>query len=69
MAFGTPDGNALILPKLDGYPTMLVGACLLTLLFFFFFFFLREGESFNLRARGGMSLHVGLSTLCEYYSY
>ena len=25
LAFGTPDGNALILPKLDGYPTMLVG--------------------------------------------
>ena len=66
MAFDTPDENALILPKLDGYPTMLVGGCLLTLLFFLF---LREGESFNLRARGGMSLHVGLATLCEYYSY
>ena len=38
LAFGTPDGNALILPKLNGYPTMLVGGCLLT----FFFFFLGE---------------------------
>ena len=49
MAFGTPDGNALILPKLDGYPTMLVGGCLLTLLLFSFF---KRGGVFKLKGKG-----------------